>query len=156
MIRYCMAINRRMRQTARYMASRIHQVEQLKSNTAGIEAMTLISNHHFPRHSHDQFGIGVIASGAHRSWSGIGQVEALAGDTIMVNPGEMHDGAPLDSNARTWQMLYFSPELVIDQVKEDLADKSKSCALLCMIHSCPGTSPGSLPLSQTRRRIILP
>jgi AraC-like DNA-binding protein len=103
------------------MAHRIHQVAQHRVNISGIEAMTLISNHHFPRHSHDQFGIGVIASGAHRSWSGIGQVEALAGDTIMVNPGEMHDGAPLDSNARTWQMLYFSPELVIDQVKEDLA-----------------------------------
>lgn len=29
--------------------------------------MTFASNHHFPRHSHDQFGVGVIAFGAHRS-----------------------------------------------------------------------------------------
>ena len=56
--------------------------------------MTLASNHHFPRHSHDQFGVGVITFGAPRSWSGVGHVEASAGDVIMVNPGEMHDGAP--------------------------------------------------------------
>lgn len=58
--------------------------------------MTLVSNHHFPRHSHDQFGIGVIAFGAQRSWSGVGLVKASAGNVIMANPGEMHDGAPLD------------------------------------------------------------
>ena len=76
------------------MASRIHHVEQHRSAVPGIEAMTLASNHHFPRHSHDQFGVGVIAFGAQRSWSGVGHVEASAGDVIMVNPGEMHDGAP--------------------------------------------------------------
>src|SRR5260370_17438517 len=95
------------------MAYRIHEVAQHRGNISGIEAMTLNSNHHFPRHSHDQFGIGVIASGAHRSWSGIGQVEALAGDTIMVNPGEINDGAPLYSNALTWQLLYFTPHVAI-------------------------------------------
>jgi hypothetical protein len=29
--------------------------------------MTLVSNHHFPRHSHEHLGIGVIAFGAQRS-----------------------------------------------------------------------------------------
>lgn len=38
----------------------------------------------------------MIAFGAERSWSGVGQVNALAGDVILVNPGELHDGAPLD------------------------------------------------------------
>jgi hypothetical protein len=54
------------------MASRIHQVKYHKLAVRGIEAMTLVSNHHFPRHSHDQFVIGVIAFGAQRSWSGVG------------------------------------------------------------------------------------
>ena len=62
--------------------------------------MTLFSNHTFPRHSHDQFGIGIMTSGAQRSWSVIGQVESEAGDVIMVNPGEMHDGMPVDGFAR--------------------------------------------------------
>jgi hypothetical protein len=45
------------------MVSRVHRVKQLKSNIPGIEAMTLVSSHHFPRHSHEQFGIGVMVSG---------------------------------------------------------------------------------------------
>jgi hypothetical protein len=31
--------------------------------------MMFVSDHHFPRHSHDQFGVGVIVSGGQRSWS---------------------------------------------------------------------------------------
>ena len=74
--------------------------------------MTLASDRTFPRHSHDQLGIGVMFYGAHRSWSGIGQVEAQAGDTIMVNPGEMHDGMPVGGCVRQWRMVYLDPLLV--------------------------------------------
>ena len=87
------------------MVFRIHRAEQHRSTVPGIELMTLVSNHHFPRHSHDQFGIGVMAFGAQRSWSAVGLVSASAGDVIMANPGEMHDGVPLDSNARRWRMI---------------------------------------------------
>ena len=82
--------------------------------------MTLVSSHHFPRHSHDQFGIGVIAFGAQRSWSGVGSVQALAGDVIMSNPGEMHDGAPLDGDVRGWRMLYLDPALLAREVEEEI------------------------------------
>jgi AraC-like DNA-binding protein len=103
------------------MLSRIHNVEQHRSTVQGIEAMTLVSSHHFPRHSHDQFGIGVIAFGAQRSWSGVGQVSASAGDVIMANPGEMHDGAPLNGNARGWRMIYLDPGLVTREVGQEIA-----------------------------------
>jgi hypothetical protein len=53
-----------------------------------------------------------MVEGAQRSWSCIGQVEAGAGDVIMVNPGEMHDGSPLEDGPRSWRMLYFEPSLV--------------------------------------------
>jgi len=102
------------------MVSRVHQVAQLKSNIPGIEAMTLVSSHHFPRHSHDHFGIGVIAFGAQRSWSGVGTVQALAGDVIMANPGEMHDGMPLGGSVRGWRMLYLDPVLVAREVEEEI------------------------------------
>jgi AraC-like DNA-binding protein len=102
------------------MASRIHQVEQLKSNVPGIEAMTLVSSHHFPRHSHDQFGIAVIAFGSQRSWRGVGSVQALAGDVIMSNPGEMHDGVPWDGDVRGWRMLYLDPALLAREVEEEI------------------------------------
>jgi len=50
-----------------------------------------------------------MLSGAHRSWSGVGHVEAQSGDIIMVNPGEMHDGMPIRGSPREWRMLYFDP-----------------------------------------------
>jgi AraC-like DNA-binding protein len=96
-------------------------VEQHKLSVPGILAMTLASSHHFPRHTHEQFGIGVMAFGAHRSWSGIGYVSAGAGDVIMVNPGEVHDGAPLEDAVRGWRMIYFEPTLFAREVSEEFA-----------------------------------
>lgn len=87
-----------------------HSARQHASPIAGVEAVSLCSSHSFPRHAHDQFGIGIVTEGAQRSWSLIGDVEAGPGDIIMVNPGEMHDGAPL-SGARSWHMLYLAPDL---------------------------------------------
>ena len=90
----------------------LHRVTQHRSELRGVEARTIASDRAFPRHSHDQLGIGVMLAGAHRSWSGIGHVEAHAGDVIMVNPGEMHDGMPSGTTQRVWRMLYFEPALV--------------------------------------------
>jgi hypothetical protein len=91
----------------------MHRVTQYHHVPEGIEAISLDSDRAFPRHMHDDFGVGVIVSGAQRSWSGCGAVDAHAGDAIMVNPGEVHDGAPLGTHhGRTWQMLYLAPALV--------------------------------------------
>lgn len=94
------------------MVSRVHRVQQYRSAIPGVEARTIASDRTFPRHSHDQLGFGVISGGAHRSWSGVGHVEAQAGDVIMVNPGEMHDGMPVGGGVREWRMLYLDPPLV--------------------------------------------
>jgi AraC-like DNA-binding protein len=101
--------------------NRTHRVEQHRSAIPGIEARTLFSDHAFPRHSHDQFGIGIMTFGAQRSWSGIGQVESEVGDVIMVNPGEMHDGVPVGGRARGWRMLYVDPILVAREVAGEVA-----------------------------------
>ena len=85
----------------------MHVAHPYRSRVAGIEAVSLTSSHVFPRHSHDQIGIGILTEGAQRSWSGIGPVEAEAGDVITVNPGEIHDGAPMGDRPRSWRMLYF-------------------------------------------------
>ncbi|MFM0198370.1 AraC family transcriptional regulator [Paraburkholderia fungorum] len=81
---------------------------------AGVEATVAETTHSFPRHSHDRFGVGVIVTGGHRSASGRGVVEARANDAIMVNPGEVHDGSPLDERGRAWRMLYFEPSMLGD------------------------------------------
>jgi AraC-like DNA-binding protein/quercetin dioxygenase-like cupin family protein len=94
------------------MALSVHRLERTFSPLSGVLMVSLLSNRHFPRHSHDEFGIGVVTEGAQRSWSGSGQVEAYPGDVITVNPGEIHDGIPKGDCARHWRMLYFEPSLV--------------------------------------------
>jgi AraC-like DNA-binding protein len=83
-----------------------------RSPIAGMQAVESDSRHVFPRHTHEQFGIGVIRRGAQRSLSGRGMVEAGAGDIITVNPGEVHDGAPIGDGGRSWRIVYVEPELV--------------------------------------------
>ena len=100
------------------MAKRTHRVIQHRSGIAGVEAMTMFTEHAFPRHSHDHFGIGIMTSGAQRSWSLIGNVESEAGDVIMLNPGEMHDGSPV-GGMRSWRIIYIDPALVAREIAND-------------------------------------
>src|SRR5579872_3004045 len=97
------------------MHPRLHHVYLHRAPGMGITAMELASNHSFPRHSHDEYGIGVVLSGAQRSWSGIGPVVSLAGDVITVNPGELHDGHPVNGAMRRWRIIYFDPKALSRQ-----------------------------------------
>ncbi|HEV2557316.1 MAG TPA: AraC family transcriptional regulator [Microvirga sp.] len=91
----------------------------------GVEAVEADTARSFARHTHDRYGIGVIERGAHRSLSGRGVVEAGPGQTITVNPGEVHDGAPIGDAGRSWRMLYVDPALVatvIDDASDGAGD----------------------------------
>lgn len=66
----------------------------------GITAVAADSARRFARHTHDEFGIGVIDRGAQTSLSGRGRVQSQAGDLITVNPNEVHDGLPIASTGR--------------------------------------------------------
>ncbi|WP_312416910.1 AraC family ligand binding domain-containing protein, partial [Shinella sp.] len=85
------------------MASGRFQV--LRTAIDGVEAVIADS-------SHVTYGIGLVERGAQRSASGRGHVEAQAGNTITVNPGEVHDGAPVGGASRAWRMLYMRPGIV--------------------------------------------
>jgi len=90
----------------------------------GAELCVFATTLSFPRHAHDEYGVGLIVAGAQTSWSGRGEVEAVAGDMISVNPGEIHDGASLGGAARRWRMIYFDPDgmrrLFADDVRGDV------------------------------------
>ncbi len=60
------------------MAEDRHRAVQHRSAVPGVEAVTASTDRSFPRHAHDHLGFGVVDFGAHRSWSGIGAVEAAA------------------------------------------------------------------------------
>ncbi|WHO74858.1 AraC family transcriptional regulator [Rhizobium sp. BT03] len=94
-----------------------NQFRMLRSALAGVEAVEAETHHSFSRHTHEQFGIGLVSSGAQKSLSGRGMVEAAAGDIITVNPNEVHDGAPIGQR-RSWRILYFDPEIVAGLSRE--------------------------------------
>jgi AraC-like DNA-binding protein len=83
--------------------------------TTAVEADT---RHTFSRHTHEQFGVGVIVRGAHKSQSCRGMVEAIIGNIITVNAGEVHDGAPIGDAGRCWRMLYFDPPRIAETVSD--------------------------------------
>ena len=93
----------------------------------GLQAVSGRSAHFFPRHTHDDFGIGLVVSGGQVSASGRGQVEAGPGNIITVNPGEVHDGMPVRGEPRQWHMFYLSPDL-IDEIGDGL-DVGKATGL---------------------------
>jgi AraC-like DNA-binding protein len=43
----------------------------------------------------------------------------------MANPGEIHDGSPLNGNARGWRMIYLDPALVAREVEEEIAGQAE-------------------------------
>ena len=94
------------------MTSRRATRQRVHRGVPGVLATLTDSAQAFPRHTHDSYGVGIVRRGAQRSWSGAGTVDAGPGDVIMVNPGEVHDGTPLDERGRCWQMLYLDPVLV--------------------------------------------
>jgi AraC-like DNA-binding protein len=96
-----------------------HRARQHRTNKAGTEAVSAISRRQFPRHAHDGYGLGLLDSGAHRTWSSIGHVEAVAGDVITINPEEMHDGSPIGGRARRWRMIYFEPSVVANELRDE-------------------------------------
>lgn len=89
-----------------------HNVEARPTSWPGIVAVTARSSRSFARHTHDQFGIGLVDAGAQASASGRGPVEVEAGDLITANPGEVHDGRAVDDRGRIWRMVYLDPEVL--------------------------------------------
>lgn len=83
-----------------------------RTNLPGVLSVEISSRRTYGRHTHDEYGIGVILDGAQDSASGRGQVRATKGQVITVNPNEVHDGIPLSGAPRHWRMLYFRPEIM--------------------------------------------
>ncbi|NGN40152.1 AraC family transcriptional regulator [Mesorhizobium sp. CGMCC 1.15528] len=103
------------------------QFRMLRCRTAGVQAVEAATRHAFTRHWHEQYGIGVIHQGAQKSLSGRGMVESVRGDTVTVNPGEVHDGMPLSDAGRSWRMLYFDPAVIQNAFSDMSEGASKDC-----------------------------
>jgi AraC-like DNA-binding protein len=100
------------------------QIRYLATALTGIDAMSAVTARAYPRHVHDQYGIGVVDAGGHASASDRRQVEAGPGQLIFVNPGEVHDGRAIGGRPRAWRMLYLDPQMV-DQARIQIADGAR-------------------------------
>jgi AraC-like DNA-binding protein len=94
----------------------VHHVRLLRGALPGVHAEVLHSARSFGRHWHDGHGFGLMDQGGHRSASGRGPVEALAGHIVTSNPGEVHDGLPLGRCARRWRMIHVAPQAMAQLV----------------------------------------
>ncbi|WP_251977675.1 AraC family transcriptional regulator [Salinicola avicenniae] len=131
----------------------MHHVIRAQSG-ADAHIIEVLSDRHFPRHSHDEYGVGVMLDGGHVSWSGRGQVEAGPRHVITVNPNELHDGIPVDGRPRRWRMLFVSPRLLASATSADLAsrefhhpamrDPAMARRLLQCMADIPDSDPGDI------------
>lgn len=101
----------------------LHRVNCTSTALPGLRTVEILTQRSFPRHAHDEYGIGVMLEGGHRSWSGRGQVEAGPSDIITVSPNELHDGIPLRSAPRRWWMLYVEPTLIARLAGREMAGR---------------------------------
>ena len=77
----------------------------------------------FAPHFHEGFAIGVVERGADVfDYRGAKQV-AAAGDIIIFNPAEVHDGHAADETGWTFRMMYIDPEH-LRKVREEITEKS--------------------------------
>ncbi|MFR0688398.1 AraC family transcriptional regulator [Enterobacterales bacterium AE_CKDN230030158-1A_HGKHYDSX7] len=101
----------------------LHRVNCTAIALPGLRTVEILSQRSFPRHAHDEYGIGVMLEGGHRSWSGRGEIEAKPCDIITVSPNELHDGIPLHGAPRRWWMLYVEPTVIARLAGAELAGR---------------------------------
>jgi len=102
---------------------------------AGVHAVQMFSARAFDKHWHDTFGFGLMDEGGQVSASGRGQVQALAGQIITTNPGEVHDGVPLQQHARRWRMVYVAPQVLADMVGQTDVEFARPVLDDAMLHN---------------------
>lgn len=64
---------------------------------AHVYCTVIDSDYHFGRHWHNSYGFGLIDRGAQAWRSGRGDVRGYPGQIISTNPGEVHDGRPVEA-----------------------------------------------------------
>lgn len=78
--------------------------------------------HEYAPHSHDTFSIGAIESGSQIATIAGQREETGPGDLYLINPGEVHDGAPGGYGYR-YRMIYPDIWLFVDVI-EDVTGRS--------------------------------
>lgn len=73
--------------------------------------------HVFPPHTHETYVIGVVEDGVHSYMHSGKRIVSGPGDICFINPGEVHDGTPLDGGY-SYRMIYPFPSLLAKVASE--------------------------------------
>jgi AraC-like DNA-binding protein len=68
--------------------------------------------HGFARHTHETFALGVVRDGISDLWSGGVRHVIPAGGIVLLNPGEVHTGGPVDDVGWAYRVFYPSVDVV--------------------------------------------
>ena len=120
---------------------------------AGLTLVAADSARRFDRHTHAVHGIGVIDAGGQHSASGRGPVQALRGEVITVNPGEVHDGIPMQGQNRRWRMVHLdvarwdSERSAVEWTRPVLSD-ARVAALVGAVFACAAAGADALAVEE--------
>ena len=120
---------------------------------AGLTLVAADSARRFDRHTHAVHGIGVIDAGGQHSASGRGPVQALRGEVITVNPGEVHDGIPMQGQNRRWRMVHLDVALwdsersAVEWTRPVLSD-ARVAALVGAVFACAAAGADALAVEE--------
>jgi AraC-like DNA-binding protein len=78
--------------------------------------------HHYPRHAHEYYVIGLIEAGAQAYWYRGARHITPAGQVFLVNPDEMHTGESASAGGYTYCTVYPRVEC-LTQLIEDLSGR---------------------------------
>jgi AraC-like DNA-binding protein len=78
-------------------------------------------SHEYARHTHDSYVVGIIEAGCETYFCRGAQYYAGPGDFCLVNPAEVHDGAPHEGGY-TYRMIYPSVSFMTE-IAEDVFDR---------------------------------
>lgn len=144
-------------------------VAALPSTLAGIERVAArLPRYAFVRHTHDHIGLGVMLRGGHDSVYGSRRRVVAAGQVMVVNAGEVHDGAPLGEEGRCYVLGHFEPAVLAAGVADasgepgwtggvELAPSIECDAQAAPLvrHALDGLAPGIDPLDRDQRLALL-
>lgn len=145
------------------------RVAALPSTVPGIDRMAArLPRYAFGKHTHDRIGLGVMLAGGHESLYGFRRRVVAAGQVMVVNAGEVHDGAPLGEGGRAYVLAYFEPSLLAEGVADAAGDPGRadpvdlapsverdSRAVPLVRHFLDGLAPGVDPLDRDQRTALL-
>ncbi|HJW93597.1 MAG TPA: AraC family transcriptional regulator [Thermoanaerobaculia bacterium] len=80
----------------------------------GIELLEASFDRHvYERHVHDTFAIGVTLSGVQRFWCRGATNDSIAGNVMVIRPGEVHDGRSGTPGSYSYRMMYVPVSLIL-------------------------------------------